>query len=290
MELMSAIGFINWYFFSKVDGLYLEILRICVFTLPLYLLLSRYYTGLDAIPAAYFKSMYRGKRISTLTLLSPEQIPFRALHAIAILFCVLGIIGVLPTVAAIGASLTIIILNNYYATITTSDLEVLPYVVAMWPFAVLSPAQTVPVWEILNGTAIPDAPAFPFRVIQIYFCAILFISGITKVPFWREWVLEKGVYYDAQNWNRISPYIDTYWTLVADTRDAPYLWETLGLLTIVIEVGAAVPLIYPPAVVVIWPAIIGLFVGNHLLRSTSFLLFPWLYLACFLPWIGGIAS
>jgi|GEM_PF-5239609 len=282
--------FLNWYLFSPVGGAFLTILRMVVFGFPFYLLLSRYYGHVRAVPDWYFSSQYRGKRLSTLTLLSPKRVPITFIYMVAVLSCATGILGISPAFSAVAASMSIIILNNYYSSVTTSDLEVLPYVVGMWTFAVLPGATTVPLWAELGGLSAPQAPSFPFRVLQMYLCSALLVNGVTKVPFWREWVTEKGVFYDARNWNRLSPYLDTYWSNAEHTRDLPYVWEAMGVLTIVIEIGAATALIYPPSALFWWIGLVGLMVGNHLLRSTSFLLFPWIYLAMFLPWLLGVFS
>jgi hypothetical protein len=41
---------------------------------------------------------------------------------------------------------------------------------------------------------------------------------LTKIPLWKECVIEKGVLEDAQNWNILSPYLDTCWKKVAYTK------------------------------------------------------------------------
>jgi hypothetical protein len=286
--ITAAIEFVNWYLFASVKGFYLTLLRITVFGLPLYLLLSRFYTHLGNIPTHYFESQYRGKRLSTLTYARPEQVPFNLIYLLSLVSCVTGLVGVTPAISAVIASFAIIILNNYYSSVTTSDLEVLPYVIGMWTFAVLPATTTVPLWTELGSTTAPSAPSFPFRVLQIYLCTALFLNGLTKIPFWKEWVIEKGVFEDAQNWNILSPYLDTYWKKVAYTKEFPYVWEMFGVLAIVIEIGAAIPLVYPRLALFGGFGLTGLMIGNHLLRSTSFLLFPGIYFAMFSPWLPRV--
>lgn len=288
MDGSILFDFLDWYLFSSIDGIFLTIFRIVVFGTPLYLLLSRYYGHLQSVPDWYFASQYQGKRASTLTLFSPSKVPISIIYPVALLSCMTGVLGVFPAISAVLASFSITVLNNYYSSVTTSDLEVLPYVVGMWTFAVLPATTTIPLWTELGTTATPVAPSFPFRVLQLYLCTALFFNGVTKVPFWREWVNEKGVFYDARNWNALSPYLDTHWSLVESTEDTPYVWEILGVLAIVIEIGAAIPLFYPPLALLGGLGLFGLMVGNHLLRSTSFLLFPAIYFAMFLPWLSEV--
>lgn len=287
--LNLALEFWNWYFFSDVPAEYLGVLRVVVFGLPLYMLLSRFYGHLHSIPEWFVSERYRGKQWSTLVVGSLTQRRVQAAYALGIGACLVGILGLVPHVAALVASLAIVVLNNNYAAVSTSDAEVLPYVVGMWTFLTVPESATVPVWTGLAPSATATVPALPFRLLQLYLCLLFFVNGLIKLPYWREWCLEKGVYADAKNWNTLSPRLDSIWPRIKHTRNVPGLWNAMGVVTIVAEFGVAIALVYPRALYLWWPGVLGLLVGNYLVRTTSFLLVPWLLLASFLPWLPEVA-
>lgn len=274
--------------FETGNGSFLTILRVVLFSLPMYMLSSRYYRYLRLVPEELVKSRYSGKRLSTLTPFQVETVPFAAIHVTAVIACLTGILGIFPAVSALAAAFGIVILNNYYFTTSTSDAEVAPYVIGLFVFASLDPSFSIPLWSELAGQEAPPTPFYPFLLLQIYLAVVFFTNGLIKVPYWREWVVRKGTYYDADVWNTLSPYLDTWWSSARPFRRVPLVWQTLGFLTIVVEVGAVLPLFYPRTLFVIWPVTVAFFLGNHLLRSTSFLLFPWIYGACFLPTAMGV--
>jgi len=127
--------------------------------------------------------------------------------------------------------------------------------------------------------------AFPFRILQLYLVMILVLNGISKLPYWKMWVLQPFVYDDAKNWNELSPFLASKWDWVETFKEQKIFWKSLGLLVIAIEIVPLLLLWNPNHLIWIWPLLFFFFLGNHLLRTTSFLILPWMFLISFLPWV-----
>jgi hypothetical protein len=145
--------------FETGDGRFLTLLRAVLFSLPMYMLCSRYYGYLHLVPEELVESRYPGKHLSTLTPFQVETVPFAAIHVTAVIACLTGIVGILPAVSALAAAFGIIVLNNYYFTTSSSDAEVAPYVIGLFVFASLDPSFSTPLWSELAGQSGPPAPS-----------------------------------------------------------------------------------------------------------------------------------
>jgi hypothetical protein len=184
-------------------------------------------------------------------------------------------------------SFTALFLNNLQALATSSDWDVVPVCLALWTLVFVDPELHPRAWPFARDRRTREpraaAPSFPFVLLVWMFVSLYFVNGAVKLPHWREWVVEPGIFRDAASWNRMNPLLHNWWWWIESLGIPPFVWSLFGAATIAVELTTPVLVIAPRAMWLWWPALAFMHLAVFALLGVSFLLLPALFLLVLLP-------
>jgi len=265
--------------------------RIVFGTTSLWVLVSRNFAGVSALPAEFWSGVSASTRWRFLDFGGHPSLD-RALERIAAVALVCVIVGVLPRLSCFLAGILLYHLAPLESIIWTNSPYARGLTISVLALLTLSFSPCGDCWAVLpsSRSKVADSAGdytWPVRLIQVFICQIYFFSGYSKIFFagWR-WASASNL----RNWL-------LYFNEAAQTRvfhslglwiaARPTICGILGVATLALELGLVTVLFSGTARRLLVPLVAVFHLGILLSMNLVFLNVPQLLVFADWDWLGS---
>jgi hypothetical protein len=290
MKLLSSPLALSWdrFWFAPGSPQNLAAARIIFGVTSLWVLVSRDFAGISALPAEFWSGVPASARWRFLDFAGHPGLE-RALEQTASLALVCVILGVLPRLSCFLAGMLLYHLAPLESIIWTTNPYARGLTIAVLALLTLAVSPCGDRWTLLPSSVRKQADSagdysWPVRLIQVFVVQIYFFSGYSKIVYsgWR-WASSSNM----RNWMLYFSEADqtkVFHSMGAWIAVRPVICGIIGVGTLVFELGLFTVLFSKTARLVLIPLVAVFHLGILLSMNLVFLNVPQLLI--FADWDG----